>query len=357
MKTRIFILIAGVGLCCGVANAQTIDANFSQWAWSEEVATPRLAGLGGAAVALTNDSSALPWNPAVLATLTRKEIHASALQSSSLVIDSVSLESSTRLGMAGGGAMITSTIAAGGYLVTPFQRKASLPNGGYQRNAVEEGAGALAVKVHQRLSFGVLIGGAYLHNEGLAEGNGIRVGTGGGGTIMTIKAGTLLDLGKVQLGAAIRPRVEWTATRTSETLDKAGIDLGSEYKIVRPGAYSLGGSWRVEDRARVIGQVDVREKVNLEAGEIAGSTDLRGGIELSMPIKSKASLQIRGGVESRIPATLTNVSAKFYERTRETVGSVGASVVTRKGLTLSASVRFGGAVSAQSMTVGSTVRW
>ena len=71
----------GMLLAGSSVNAQSNDHIFRSWRWVEDVPAPRAAGLGGAFVAVADDSSATFLNPAGLTLLPKTEVSARSLES------------------------------------------------------------------------------------------------------------------------------------------------------------------------------------------------------------------------------------------------------------------------------------
>ena len=88
--------------------AQTNDAYWSVWTGREERLSARAQALGGAAVALIDDSAAAATNPAILATLRRSE-----------VVGGYTSFGRSNFGTIGGGGLLKGGVALGGYVRRP----------------------------------------------------------------------------------------------------------------------------------------------------------------------------------------------------------------------------------------------
>src|SRR5215472_15493568 len=120
-----------------LAFSQTNDHAWRSFDWFEDVGAPRAAGVGGAFVGLADDSSAILFNPAGLATLTKIEVLGSAPdRTSGTLLHGDTTASRVGIGLISVAAPIREThLAIGGYIAQPFDEQitvAATPVGGSQ---------------------------------------------------------------------------------------------------------------------------------------------------------------------------------------------------------------------------------
>src|SRR5260370_22076818 len=108
----VVIWVAGGSLGSG----QTNDEFYRSWLWTEEVTAPRAAGLGGAYVALADDSGAAQLNPAGLTLLPKTEITGGILWRGPGVLGRDATMARPGMSLIGGAGLISKAWALGGYL-------------------------------------------------------------------------------------------------------------------------------------------------------------------------------------------------------------------------------------------------
>jgi long-subunit fatty acid transport protein len=386
-----------IGLAAGAmpAAAQTNDHVFRSWRWSETVEAPRAAGLGGAFVAVADDSSATYLNPAGLALLPKTELSASLGATGSGRIAPVGdrFESRTDPGFVGGGGLVAKRLAVGAYVTRAHHSHVVLESTdrvltaetGFIDVKVTDAGAAVAWQPLSRLYVGARVNVRYLELEGLLSVSEqltrsgvtvetLRVGLDSGDTRTTVDFGALVQItDSVRFGAAHRAGVSWGVNRTSMNtalkipLDERPTELRS------PSVLSAGLAWRLNPQVLLSAQVDyvlysqLQSNLDIRSGAFArGDYDLsnavepRLGVELSRRVGS-VSLQLRGGIHSQAPGSLrytgtdTTEKLTFPATKRRTLVATGLSVITRFGLRLDSSALFEGEGTA--FTLGLAVRF
>jgi long-subunit fatty acid transport protein len=368
MKVLPFVL--AVGLLPGVVSAQTNDHLWRSYAWSQDVVSPRDAGVAGATAAL-GDAATLA-NPAGLGTLTKSEVSGSlASRGSGTFAGRDALSSRTGLGFVGGGAMLTSRWAIGGYVSQPKDSLVALApvllgpgasDAGHLEATVTDVAGGVAWSPLSHLHFGLRVNVTHLKLSGEWDQtlNGIedlRVGTASGSTRVIPSVGALFDLADgIRIGLVATPGASWTASRTAvNPVLGINLDTGSTYSVRLPTTVHVGSAVRANEKLTLIGEVDyvryseIRDDLSITQGTTSRSQyglfdgiNARAGAELSLPVGA-VSLQVRGGMASLAAGALSFKgadpveAAAFTGNARQTQGTAGFSVVTKAG------VRFDGA--------------
>ncbi len=356
---------AGVGVVAvGVAggslgSGQTNDEFYRSWRWAEEVTAPRAAGLGGAYVALADDSAAVQLNPAGLTLLPKTEITGGILWRGSGLLGQDATMPRTGMGFVGGAVLLTKEWALGGYLTEPFDERVVLtPSGtsGRLETTVTDGGVALGWAPVARVRVGLRVNMSHVRVEGQwARSNGwstsLLVGAGAGGTTVTGAAGIMVDCtDRFRLGASFRRGASWDISRIA--LNPAlgvAADTGSVYHYRSPSVVSAGASLRAGLRIVLTGQVDfvrlseVRDVFGVRIGAFAvdeyvlrNALEGRGGIEVSQPV-GRLSVQVRAGVHAASGASLRYIgvdrteASRFRGSERMTEWSAGASLVLASG--------------------------
>src|SRR5262249_12524963 len=128
MRATVTVILLALGT---TAMGQTNDHLFRSWRWDEDVTAPRAAGMGGAFVAVADDSSAAFLTPAGLTPLPKNDL-AGGLMARRSGTSSLgdTLRARTGVGYVGGAGRITKRFAVGGYLTEPQDRRTVLDASG-----------------------------------------------------------------------------------------------------------------------------------------------------------------------------------------------------------------------------------
>jgi hypothetical protein len=341
------------------SHGQTNDEFYRSWRWTEEVAAPRTAGLGGAGVALADDSAAAQLNPAGLTQLPKPEIAGGVLWRGPGSLGQDSTLPRAGIGFLGAGGLLTRKWALGGYVTEPFDERVVLRPGstsGRLATTITAGGVALAWAPVARVRVGLRVNLAHLKVEGeWARGESastsLRVGAATGMTRVTADAGVLLNVtDTLRLGATYRQGISWEVSRTAANPALGvAVDPGSLYRYRSPSIASAGASLRVGLRVVVSAQVDylrlseVQDAFTARIGpfraadyELGDALEGRGGVELSQPV-GRFSIQVRAGVHRASGASLRYVgrdvgeALRFRGSERMNEWSGGASVVLAHG--------------------------
>lgn len=353
------------------AAAQTNDHLFRSLRWWPEPVAARAAGLGGAAVALPDDTGSARANPANLTSLTRTEVsatlrrtNAGASSPAAGEVASDPLGAHTSLGHLAGGGRIGTRWAVSAHVSATRQARIRLdprrlPDGltdeGSLDLKVTAGGVAGAWQIGRALHVGAQVDAvrASVSGEYRRESPGqpaeLRVGTGGAATRVAGSVGALWEATpSVRLGLAGASGSGWSLDRTaiSPALDVT-FDPGSTFRLRQPAMLSAGGCVRLSHQVAAVAQIDrvrygeIRDALSIRLGAHARSDyDLddawepRAGLEVSIPFRS-ASLQLRGGYHRAAAGALRYVgsdaveAASFLGTAPENVLSAGASIATR----------------------------
>ncbi len=341
-------ICARVGLLALVAaapvGAQTNDAYWSVWTGREERLSARAQALGGAAVALGDDSAAAATNPALLATLRRSE-----------VVGGYTSFGRSNFGTIGGGGLLKSGIALGGYVRRPTTIRETDLERRLEYELTEGGFMAAG-------KWGRVAGGATVYASRLAltaealsqeAGGPLRAGGGAGSTRVGATAGLAWVDGPWTVGASFRTGSKFSADRTS-TLDGLTDDAGSKVEVERPWLLAMGLSYQGV-KVGVFGQVDVRQAGTIRTvanrgpstgtydAETGGVGAVRGGLQYAL-LLGGVSVVPRVGVTHLAEAGIryagpssgeTMLFAGTEARTRPTFG---LGLVFRNGVSLDAAV-------------------
>jgi len=377
---RLAGIIVGLALLATSAAAQTDDHLYTFWEWGTEPGFARALGLGGAFVAVADDSGATVANPAGLGQLRRFEIAAGGMQrqsaSRSLLSGGQSWASRMGIGAVGGGALLTPTWALGGYLIEPHALDQSLSwtdsAGGREamsmRTVVTEVGAVSSWRVGERTYVGVRLTATHLELEGewtlsdASTPSGLRqVGSSSGSTRITGGAGVLARLtDSVRLGIAGQVGAAYEADRNDvDLVAKENLEVGGTYSVRQPSRVSGGLSWQASPKLLLSAQLDYVRYSEIEvaarlraddAGNYVGADGVepRAGVELSLPVGTM-SLQLRGGVHLRAAGDIEYTGDDGAEKQlwsawpdrSSTEISVGASVV-RRALRLDVGALVGG---------------
>jgi hypothetical protein len=365
-------LLIGLLVAASTAAAQTNDPNWRSWEWAEDIDGPRAAGMGGAFVGVADDSESVFLNPAGMALLdTSLEIRA-GIQSrgAGTLPNGDSSASRFGFGFIGGCGKLTKTVAIGGYLREPHDQRIRLLQSasggldtGYLDTTITDVGVAGAWHVLPRLYVGGRINVTHLRLQGLlTRSAGVASYTSGTASAedrIAGDAGALLQISeKVALGASFTQGAVWDASRTAN--GALGEEQPVNYQVSSPSRFAVGLSGRPNERFLLSAQVDylllgrlhdtfrvVRAPVEASEYQLDNGVEFRAGAEVSLPVKG-ISVQVRGGIYSQAPGAFlftgtTPASERdlFVGVTRRTLGTAGASIVTRT-LRLDVSGAFGG---------------
>jgi hypothetical protein len=232
---------------------------------------------------------------------------------------------------------------------------------------VTDVAGAVAWSPLSHVHFGLRVNVIHLDLSGewdqtLGGVQDLRVGTAAGSTKVVPSLGALFDLNsQVRLGLVATPGASWSASRTAvNPVLGLNLDLGSTYAVRMPTTVRLGAGVKASDQVMLVGELDyvrlseIQSDLSITQGEVSRSqyqlsdgVDARGGVEVSLPVRT-VSLQFRGGVVSLAPRALTFTgsdsieAAAFPGNARQTLGTAGLSMVTKAGVRFDAAGTFGG---------------
>jgi hypothetical protein len=354
------------------AGAQTNDHLFRSLRWWPDPTSARTAGLGGAAVALPDDTGAAGLNPANLTSLTRTEVTASlrrtgdgASRPESGTAASDPLGAHTTLGHLAGGGRIGTRWAVSAHITGSRQVRLRLdprplPGGvtdeGTFDGKVTAGGVAGAWQIGRALHVGARLDAsrASVSGEYRSESPGrpadLRVGVGGASTRLAGGLGATWEATPgLRLGIAGSSGASYSLERTavSPALNVT-LDPGSTFRLRQPAVVSLGACVRASRQVTVVGQLDrvrygeIRNALSIRLGAraradyaLADAWEPRAGVEVSLPFRS-ASLQLRGGYHRAAPGSLRYEGpdddveeASFLGTAPESVVSAGASLATR----------------------------
>jgi long-subunit fatty acid transport protein len=360
-----------LALVAAPAAAQTNDHIFRSLRWWSDPLSARAAGLGGAVVALADDTGAARANPANLTSLTRTEVAASLRRTSAGASDPAAgsiasdpLEANTALGLLAGAGRIGTRWAvmaslAGtrqvGLRLDPRVLPDGLTDEGTLDLKVTAGGLAGAWQIGRSIHVGAHVDAARasISGEYRRESPGraaeLRVGVGGADTRVTGGLGAVWEpAAAVRLGVAAVSGASWSLDRTavSPALDVT-FDPGSTFRVRQPAVVSLGTCLRVSRQVTAVAQLDrvrygeIQDALSIRLGAHARADyhlddawEPRAGLELSLPFRS-ASLQLRGGYWHAAGGSVRYVgsdpveSASFLGTAPEDVLSAGASLATR----------------------------
>jgi long-subunit fatty acid transport protein len=314
-------------LVATTAQAQTNDHFFRSWRWTREEGSARAAALGGAALALADDSVAARDNPAALTSLSRTEIAVHLLRRGSATTPAGdSLAGGATLGSFSVGARLGTRLAAGLYAADTRHARIAmaarpLPDGltdegGLEVRVREAGLAAawqIAGTFHAggRLSLGYASVSGEYRREAAGQPTRLRVGTGGSDARLTGALGAVWQPAeRLRLAFAAEKGNAWTLDRTavSPWLDVT-LDSGSTYRLRQPSVLGVGASIRLSRKAVAFGQADhvryseIQSALIIRQGahsrddyRLADAWEPRAGLEVSLPF-TKVSLQLRTGIE------------------------------------------------------------
>jgi hypothetical protein len=326
MRARAGLAVALLGAAVP-AGAQTNDHFFRSWRWTREEVSARAAALGGAAVALADDSVAARVNPAGLGSLGRTEVSAQVLRRNSATTPAGDeLVAGVSLGSLAGAGRLGERWAAGLYVAETRHARLTIPPLALPDGLTDDGD--LEVRVREaglaaswRAAHGLQLGGrlsvghAAVSGEYRREAPGqpthLRVGTGGSDTRLTGAVGAAWEpSARVRVALLYELGNAWTLDRTavSPWLD-ATLDAGSTYRLRQPSVLALGATVQVSRKLLLVAEADrvsygeIQSALIIRQGAhsrddyvLVGAWEPRGGLELSLPF-TKLSLQLRAGAE------------------------------------------------------------
>ncbi len=327
---------------------------------------PRAAGLGGAYVALADDSAAAQLNPAGLTLLPKTEITGGILWRGSGSLGRDATMSRTGMSYIGGAGLLTKKWALGAYLTEPFDERVVLPPSGTSgrlATTVTDGGVAVGWAPAGRVRVGLRVNMTHVRVEAQwARGEGsltsLLVGAAAGITRVTGDVGMLVDVtDRLRLGASFRQGASWDISRTaSNPALGVALDVGSIYRYRSPSVASGGASLRAGLKVVVSAQVDyvrlseVRDVFGVRIGPfkaedyvLRDALEGRGGVEFSQPV-GRVSIQVRAGAHGASGASLRYVgvdrseSDRFRGSERMTEWSGGVSLVLASGSRLDVAV-------------------
>jgi len=340
------------------SSAQTNDGNFRGWGYYVDATAPRAAAMGGAFVAVTDDASCLAWNAAGLTTLTKTDLQAGVLERGSGSLGSGDIaQAQSAAGFVGGGGKLTKTIAFGAFLMQPHALDIDLQGAsgtsGFLRTTVTDGGFALAWSPLRALHLGVRLNVTHLEAQGeylqTASGAGIGASQASAQSKLTGDAGVLLRVGEeASLGFSFTQGARWDASRLSESLGGGAVSRQA-FQISSPSTLRGGAAFRPAPRLLLTAEADYVFLARLgdtflpvlqpaRHGDylLQSGIEARAGVEVSFPIRSAVSIQVRGGLESQAPAAFAFVGqglpsggSPFPGDPRRTVMTVGAGIETR----------------------------
>lgn len=380
-------LLAAIALVAVTAGAQTNDHMCRSWSWRTELGVPRAMGLGGAAVAVIEDSTATWLNPAGLARLRKTEFAAGGLFRQSGT-SGAGDETASRngLGFVSGAALLTPRWAIGGYLIEPHAVDYALTPGllgdgttdnGSMKTIVTEVGGAVAWRVNSRLDLGARVTLSHLESEGVwmqtrGSAETLTVGTSAGVSRLTASFGAVLHVSDaLQLGILGDTGVSYENDRTAVAPEThTNLEVGGLYDLRQPARVASGCSWRLSPKVLVAAQLDyvryseIQTSIRYGAGTPAeyaldDAVEPRAGLEVSLPTKSGTSVQLRAGVHQRGVSGVRYAGANGVELAtwpgEDAHIEVGGGLsVSRRSVKIDVGVVSGGLRSA--LTVALTVR-
>jgi hypothetical protein len=306
------------------APAQTADPLFAGWSFAPESVGSRPAGLGGAFVALADDTKAAYVNPAGLSLVPLTE---------------VSLSSGERWASA---ATDLRPLHVAGYLTRHEEATASLSASAW------EGGLAAAFRPRRRVSLGGAVAWSRLSletSDSAAAGGPVASGD---DTHVRFTVGMLIELTDtsrrslpaLRLGISFQPGFDWSipVARTP------GASPGP-VDVRRPTLVSTGLAWRPTDRWTITVQGDIvryhevvdtleRNDAAAAAGfSLPNAVEPRLGVEFGAPLWCGCGVvKFRSGIHYRSPGTLRYegpddaIARAFNQGDWETVATLGASI-------------------------------
>lgn len=363
---------AALLFAASAAHAQTNDHFFRSWRFAAEPLAARGTGLGGAVVALPDDTGGIEANPANLTSLSKAEVSASLRATADGDASYAAREPSRPDAFAGGSALafagaagrVGTRWAVGlSYQATARTRielaPRPLPDGLTDEGALETSfglvSGAAAWHIGRSLHVGARLSGAHASGEGTyrREASGraadLRVDTSGGSTRLAGGVGVVWEpAAPVRLGASVESGATFSLDRSSVSpAQDVTLDPGSRYRLRRPGVARVGACVRISRHLTAAAEIDrvrygeIRSQLSIRQGAaartdyaLADAWEPRAGLEVSLPFRS-VSLQLRGGYHRAAGGGLRYTgadaveAASFLGAPAHGSFSAGASLATR----------------------------
>jgi hypothetical protein len=359
-------------LSASAVRAQTNDHFFRSWRSAADAPTGRAAGMGGAVVALPDDTGGIAANPANLTSLGKTEVSASLRTTADGDVSypvrpppraDVFAGSST-LAFAGAAGRVGTRWAVGAsYQGTGRTRielaPRTLPDGltdeGTLSTSFDAASVAAAWHIGRSLHVGARIAAARASAEGAyrreAAGRAadLRVDTSGDSTRFAGGIGIAWEAtSAVRVGAAATSGATFSFDRHSVSpAQNVTLDPGSRYRLRQPPVIGAGACVRVSRHVTALAQLDrvqygeIRSTLSIRQGAVARADyelddawEPRAGVEVSLPFRS-VSLQLRGGWHRAAPGGLRYTgtdaveAASFLGAPAHGAFSAGASLATR----------------------------
>lgn len=376
MRPNGFAALLVLGAAHG-AWAQTNDHLYRSWRWSPVTGSPRAAGLAGAFVAVADDASGVAVNPAGMLLLPKTELAIDLYHRQSGTVGVGDLrDGATGIGFVGGSGRLGPRIAVGGYLSQPQKgaltlQPIPLPDGalysGSLGGTVTEGGGALAYSVGRRLNLGLRVAATHLELEGAYRRTGssvlsdIESGAAAGHTRISGSFGALYGGAddRLRIGLTAHAGASYTVTRTANDPRIGGIDPGSEYEVRQPASVAAGAALHLSPKLLLAGQLNFVRYSEIQPfrrpGTVTEGTyvaedaiDSAVAAEFSHPF-GRWSVQVRAGIQSRAQGAISYAGpdeadrVAFRAEPRDTMVSIGGSLVQSNGASIDLAVALGGA--------------
>ncbi len=314
------------------ATAQTDDDLWRLWSSREEILAPRSLALGGADVALTDDASASPRNPALAATLWRHEAAASFAGAS--------------LAHVGAARWSANGLTGAVHVRRPTSFSARAPFGRLDVELTEVGA-QVARRYGSRLALGLGVTATRLVLSGesatVVDSARLRSGAGADSLRLGGSLGAVWETSVWTAAAALHSGATFDGTRTA-TRNGVWDDAGSLFEVRRPWRASVGASVRPTLRLSLYAQADLRGAGVLRravhelasrparAPEQAGWAAWRAGVQYALPLE-RVSVVLRAGV-ARLSDAGLRTAASDSAGARTLVSATAARTRITAGLGL-----------------------
>jgi hypothetical protein len=333
------ILVIGAGylLSAPPARSQTSDAVFGSWRFAQADLGSRPAGMGGAFVAVADETKASVANPAGLMLIPVTELN---------------LSSGEAWAAAAGG---HKWLRLAAYTTRLATRRSEGDGGqGFLELSGWETGVALALSPLSRFRVGATLAWSRLELEGESSpgstGGGLRFG--GEDTQARVTAGALIDLlggdpgslASLRLGFTYQSGADWSLLRTAPGAEASQAE---PFELRRPTILSAGLAGRSSDRwgfslqADLVRYREVLESLRRNRGQAASEFEMpdeiepRFGVEYVMPlgcgcglVRGRAGLHYRASGALRYEGSDPELAAAFRGGERRTAYSLGASFQT-----------------------------
>ena len=329
-------LLAVLLLGAAPLHAQTNDHFFRSWSWGRDEGDARAAALGGASLALADDSVLARVNPAGLPSLSRPEISVNVLRrATASTAAGDTLSGGVTLGSFTAGARVGSRWTAGLYATDARHARITMdtrvpPDELIDRGSLEirvrEAGVSTGIQIAPGLYFGGRLGLGYASAEGEyrrdpptpTQLTRLIVTTSGSDARLTGGVSAVWEpTSRLRLAGALDQGNAWTLERKAQSpWLGADLDTGSAYRLRQPSALRGGAALRLSHKVQAVAQVDrvryseiqsvliIRQGAHArEDYQLADAWEPRGGLEVSVPFRT-LSLQLRAGVERPAPGAL-----------------------------------------------------